>query len=193
MTRTRYRDYLQDHRFWMFDISPSSAFPFLVLGAPFLGFQTLTVPEYTAEVETLKQLNSMFKIPVYSGGEVGSITLTRGVRGWDGSMWNWMHNALSGYETTRRDLLIIHYSNINMADSPGLEFMMDPTGISGFIPSDIWASGSFLPGKVYVLLGAIPTRYKPASDFDATSGQVSISELDIQAWAMAEISAMSPL
>lgn len=190
MARSRYLDYLQDHRFWMFDISPSSAYPFLVLGAPFLGFQTLGAPEYTIEVDNIKQLNSMFKTPLYSGGEVGPITMTRGVRGWDGTMWDWMHRALSGFEQTKRNLLILHYSNINVLSK--VDELNSIIDMNDF-PTEIWSAHAFVPGKAYVVLGAVPTRYRPASDFDASSGGVSISELEIQPSAFVEIPLWNPL
>lgn len=36
-----------------------------------------------------------------------------------------------------------------------------------------------VPGKVFMLFGCLPVRYKPGSDFDATSSEVSVEELDI--------------
>ena len=37
-----------------------------------------------------------------------------------------------------------------------------------------------IPAKAYLLYGCIPSRYKAGSDFDATSGDVSIQELELQ-------------
>lgn len=182
MPRSRIADYMQDHRFWLFDVVPSSAFPFYVLGSPILGFQSISMPEYTAEVDSIKQVNSMFKRPVYSGGEVSPVTLTRGVRGWDSSMWDWMHRAIKGYEVTQRHLLLVHYTNINADADNNVD-----------IPVQAWESASFLPGQAILLWEAIPTRFKPGSDFDATSGAVSVAELEIQPWAMSVISLLDPL
>lgn len=39
---------------------------------------------------------------------------------------------------------------------------------------------SSIPIKAWMLIDAIPTRYKPGSDFDATASEVSIQELEIQ-------------
>jgi len=36
-----------------------------------------------------------------------------------------------------------------------------------------------MPAKAWVLYGCIPARYKPAGDFDATDGAISIQELEI--------------
>jgi hypothetical protein len=39
-----------------------------------------------------------------------------------------------------------------------------------------------------MLINCIPTRYKPGSDFDASSGEVSIAEIDIQPQYFVEFS-----
>ncbi len=36
-----------------------------------------------------------------------------------------------------------------------------------------------IPGKIYILFDCLPTRYKVGSDFDASSGEISLEELDI--------------
>jgi len=185
MSRNRFADFLQDHRFWLVDISPSGAFPFLVLGAPFLGFKSITSPEYTFEVEKIKQLNSMFKTPVYAGGEVSTITLTRGCRGFDNSMWEWTYRAMKGYDVPYRNLLLIQYSNIGAGANGDYA--------EGVIPSTAWEAGMFLPARAWILWHCIPGRYKSASDFDASSGQVSISEMDIEVSGMSEFTLFNPV
>lgn len=47
-----------------------------------------------------------------------------------------------------------------------------------------------IPGKVYMLMEAMPTRYKPASDFDATTSEVSMEELDLEFHRFEEFSLM---
>lgn len=178
MARSRLEDFLQSHRFWLMDVVPSLTWPFLVLGAPFLGFQSITAPEYTADVDEIKQVNSMFKRHAYSGGSVGPITLTRGVRGFDDTMWSWMHRAIKGMEATNRHLLLIHYANV-----------IDPSYIEEF-GNGAWEGKPFLPAKAWLLWDCLPVRYKAASDFDAMSGAVSVAELDIQPWAMTEFTLM---
>jgi len=179
MPRPRIADLMQNHRFWLLDVVPSATFPFLVLGAPFLGFQSITTPEFTAEVDEIKQVNSMYKRHGYSGGSVGPLTLTRGVRGYDDTMWEWMDRAIRGLDMIARHLLLIHFTSIGTTD--------------GDIPIDAWESAAFLPGKAWLLWDCIPTRYKPATDFDAMGGEVSVAELDIQPWAMTEFTLLSPL
>jgi len=174
MPRSLLTDYMQNHRFWLMDTVPSSTYPFFVLGGPLGGFQSITAPEYTAEVEEIKQLNSMFKRSSYVGGGLSPITLTRGVRGHDDDFWNWMHSAISGNDMTNRNLLLLHFTGVATSD--------DPLGI------EAWDGVPFVPGKAWLLYDCIPTRYKAGSDFEGGGGQVSIAELDITPWAIFEMS-----
>ncbi|MDD5510948.1 MAG: phage tail protein [Dehalococcoidales bacterium] len=191
MARNRILDFMQSYRFWLFDLVPSMAPPFYVLGAPFFGFSAISSPEYSAQVDSITQLNSMFKKYSYGGGEMSPITLSRGVRGFDDTMWQWMYRALTGLETTQRHLLLLSYTNINLYNIDpvtGIGKQFDSSGIQN--PFEI---GEFLPGKAWLLWGCIPSAYKSASDFDANSPDVSISELTIQPEAVTELTALDPI
>jgi len=192
MARNRLTDFMQSHRFWLFDVVPSLAPPFYVLGTPFFGFSNITAPEYTAEVSEIKQLNSMFKRYAYDGGSVGPITLTRGIRGYDDTMWDWMYRALIGLEVTQRHLLLLQFTNINMnrlgAGEDAKFIGYDIPGID--TPLEF---GMYLPGRAYLLWSCIPTRYKTAGDFDATSSEVSLQELEIQPEAISVFTLLDPI
>lgn len=188
MARSRIADFMQTHRFWLFDVVPSAAPPFYVLGTPFFGFQSITSPEYTAEVDEIKQVNSMFKRYSYTGGGVGPITLTRGVRGYDDTMWDWMYRAIIGLEVTNRHLLLLHFTSINMAH--------DVKGLDGSLVDGIELpieAGLYLPGRAILLWNAIPTRFKAGSDFDATSGAVSLDELEVQPESISVFTLLDPI
>jgi phage tail-like protein len=163
----------------LLDIVPSSTIPFLVLGTPFLGFSAITTPEVTLEYDEIKEMNSMFKRGGYSGGSVGSITLSRGVKGYDDTMWQWMKRAIQGNDMTNRNLLLVQFTSIGTTE--------DELGVGA------WESAAFLPGKAWILWSCVPTRYKAGTDFDATSGEVSIAELEIQPWSVNEVTLLSPL
>lgn len=45
-----------------------------------------------------------------------------------------------------------------------------------------------VPAKAWTLVGCIPTRYKPASDYDANSAAISVAELDVAVERIEEIS-----
>lgn len=196
MARSRIVDFMQSHRFWLFDVVPSAAPPFYVLGSPFFGFQSITAPEYTAEVEEIKQVNSMFKKYTYTGGSVSPITLIRGIRGFDNTMWDWMYRAITGLEVTNRHLLLLHFTSINLQHDPIVS--VGSTGsapefanIDGIeLPIE---AGMFLPGQAFLLWDCIPTRYKGASDFDANSGEVSLAELEIQPSAITNFTLLDPI
>jgi phage tail-like protein len=182
---------MQNYRFWLFDIVPSSAPPFFVLGSPVLGFQTISAPEYTAEVDEIKQCNSMFKRHAYSGGSVAPITLTRGVRGFDDSFWDWMYRAIRGLEVTQRHLLLLHYTNINFIHGVDtwdekmtfdVDFKNTPLEVAGFIP-----------GKAWILWNCIPSRYRAGSGFDGMSSDVSIQELELSVDSFVEMSLLDPI
>ena len=50
------------------------------------------------------------------------------------------------------------------------------------------ASSYQVPARAFVLRGCVPTRYKTGSDFDASSGNISIQELEIAVESFEEIS-----
>lgn len=50
-----------------------------------------------------------------------------------------------------------------------------------------------IPGKAWILYGCVPSRFKPVSDFDALSSDVSLSELEVAVERWDEISLGSEL
>jgi phage tail-like protein len=190
MTRPRILDFMQNYRFWLFDIVPSAAPPFFVLGTPVLGFQTISAPEYTAEVDEIKQCNSMFKRHAYSGGGVSPITLTRGVRGFDDTFWDWMYRAIRGIDETQRHLLLLHYTNINYVKS--IAAVSSKISLDADFKNTPLEIASFVPGKAWILWNCIPTRYRAGSGFDGSSSDVSIAELEVQPDAFLEMALMDP-
>lgn len=177
-------DLLQSHRFWLVDLVPSSTFPFFVMGAPIMGFQSITMPEVTLEVDEIKQVNSMYKKYLYSGGSVGAITLMRGCRVYDDTFWQWINRAVRGIDMNPRNLLLIQFTNINVAEYAGGNIDL-PVVIQA------WEIAQFLPGRAWLLWDCIPTRYKAGFDLDAASGEVSIMELDLQPHAVTEFALLS--
>jgi hypothetical protein len=45
-----------------------------------------------------------------------------------------------------------------------------------------------IPGKAWMLYGCLPSRYRPGGDFDATSSEISVAELDLEMEFFDEIS-----
>lgn len=200
MARNRILDFMQSHRFWLFDLVPSAAPPFFVLGAPFLGFASISAPEYNADIDTIEEGNSMFKRYAYMGGSTSEITMSRGVKGFDDSMWQWMHRAIKGIDETNRHLLLIQFTSINVGFMDTAMDALTGAWSYGIIPKlDLDTSGlpseiaSFVPGKAWLLWDCIPTKYRSGSGFDGKSGEVSVAELTVQPYAISEFTLLDPL
>jgi phage tail-like protein len=118
-----------------------------------------------------------------------------------------------GGATPRRDLLLIQYFRRTPMNAlvTGVLGGTLTTALAAAAASDLGGSsaqaavlaglavsplGPFelypkVPARAWLLRGCLPTRYKVGSDFDATSGQVSIMELDVQPEQVEEISLAS--
>jgi len=149
-----------------------------VLGGPTMGFSGMTAPEIVLEFEEIKQLNSMWTRRTYSGGAASPITLQRGVSFGDDSFYTWVRDAQRGFNVPNKNLLAVHNSNIGLVGD---------TGQIGGVLSPV---GEILrvPGRVWMLWNCLPSRYKAGGDFDATSGAVSIMELEFTPDAVEEFS-----
>lgn len=179
--KRRIFDKLQDHAFFLGDVSPSARLPFFALGEGVLGFQACTSPEITADVEEIKQVASNYKTYYYTGASVSTITLSRGVSTFDSTLYRWMRRSLTGQDRVQRHLMLMHFSGLAV----GLGEPKNATEASAF---GRVVGMVRLFGKGYILWNAIPTRYKAGSDFDAASGQISIAELEIQPEYVSEFS-----
>lgn len=180
MSRNRSTDLLQAYPFWLFDVDPSLRVPGFVLGGPAYGFSSMTAPEITVEISDINQVNSMWKQHAIDGANVSPITMTRGVRFYDSSMYMWVKRAIEGEDITNRNLLMIQYMGFG-GDGITLSEALSAgnSDVAGYIGPD-GVEIIRIPGKAWFLWGCLPTRYKAGTDFDATSGDVSLAELDIQ-------------
>ena len=175
MARERLTDFLQDYPFYLADVSVSARPPFFVLGSLIgLGFSTCSSPEMTLETEDIIQYHSNYKVPYYTGASVGPINLTRGTSTFDSTMYRWAKRSISGQDRVHRHLMLIHFMSVTY---------------DGATADDVSAVGMLRPmGKAFLLWSCIPTRYKAGTDFDARSGEVSITELEIQPQYFSEVS-----
>jgi T4-like virus tail tube protein gp19 len=76
----------------------------------------------------------------------------------------------------------------NSAVAVGAATAQAAVGASAVGPFSVFAK---LPARAWVLQGCLPTRYKAGSDFDASSGEISISELDLAVEGLEEVSLAS--
>ena len=112
-----------------------------------------------------------------------------------------------GGPSPRRDLLLVHFfRNFPLPLGPvpsdagavaaSIAAGAATAGLVGAFGGQqqaLFATGAFvdgvpkLPARAWLLGGCIPMRYKPGSDFDATSGQISIMELEVAVESLEEI------
>jgi hypothetical protein len=183
VARRRVTDYLQSHNFWLLEISASARAPLFVAGALTNGFQSITMPELSADAQSFSPLNSYYPEHYYTSFSVGAITLSRGVTAFDSTFYRWIRRSVSGEDRVQRNLLLLHFAGLGVGEDGEPIVNASAPGIGAGNLETIRAFG-----KGYILWDCIPTRYKAGSDLDATSGEVSIAELDIQPHYFTEFS-----
>lgn len=87
---------LQSFSFWLMDVAPIDALATPIF-IPTLGFQSITAPEMTAEVKSIKEGNWYFTRKVLTGHvETNTINLKRGVRFFDSDFSRWFEAGMAG-------------------------------------------------------------------------------------------------
>lgn len=162
MARKRVNDLLQNDSFWLVDIVPALAPPFFLFSDG-TGFSGCTAPEIVLEEIEVVEGTSYFVRKVAGKARASSITLSRGVAFWDTDFIQWIEDTIQGGSKPRRTMALFHLHKVSEKVEPGASFMT---------PSDRAV------GRVWILFGCLPTRYKAGSDFDASDASVSIQELD---------------
>lgn len=125
------------------------------------GFTTCTVPEVSTEPVEYKE--GLFTFPrKYPGAPtIGDVSLARGVARRDNTFWSWMQLVVRGGGEYRADVVTIkHYGREAMRGGA-----VDPR--------------TAVPSREYYAKNCFPTRHKIAGDFDATSSEISVMELDL--------------
>lgn len=109
-----------------------------------------------------------------------------------------------GGASPRRNLVLVHFLT-HLPVPAGIEQAARQAGQSildaaGPVVTTLEGAASFLqpfapafetlmlPGRVWLLTGCLPSRYKVGSDFDAASGEVSIQELSLDPEDIEQIS-----
>jgi phage tail-like protein len=182
MARSRYDDFLQGYNFWVFDLTPSPKPPFVVLN-PVIGaglsaglvggFTGVSLPELTATTNTYTPLNEPIGYTYVTGYEVGSVTLRRGASRYDSSFYSWITRAMKGTDRPHRDLMILHLSSAALVQPSGNEKFTPNSAGAGYVE----VIKAF--GKAYILYDCIPTRYSMGGELDASSAEITITELEV--------------
>ena len=121
------------------------------------GFQSVTIPELS--VEPVEYREGTFKwTQKYPGPPtVSDCTLMRGIAKSDTTFYDWVKDSVDGDEY-RCDVTIYHYQRTEMSEAT-----------KSATPDDV---------RRIECKNCIPTRAKPAGDFDSMSGEVSLGEVD---------------
>lgn len=177
MARSRLSDPLQLNKFHLLDVSFSSGGG-LPIFIPLFGFRSVTLPTWTTSYKEVKEGNFEFKrYGAVEKAEFSPITLEQGVTLFNSDFYDWMKAATLG-KRPARNLLLIQFTNISATQMnlgiPGLGF--------GF------PDGLRYPGRAWLLKSCKPISYKPGSDFDATSGEVSLAMIEFVLEEMVEFS-----
>lgn len=229
MPRTRLVDYLQSHLFWAFDASSAGVPVF----NPLFGFSKISAPEISAELETFKDGTYVYNRSVVKGGSVSPVVFERAASMFDADFYDWIMFTLHGNKdfedggtlgkissgisnflggappSPRRSLLIVQFSNINLA-STGDGLAAAGLRVAGAVAASALTAAAFgasggvvaaagvaggagamvgvgpfafamrIPARAWMLQNCLPVRYKTASDFDAHSAAISLQELEVQ-------------
>jgi phage tail-like protein len=127
-------------------------------GGGVAGFQSVTLPELSIEATEYREGTFTWTQKYPGPPTVSDCTLMRGVSKTDTAFFDWVMGSVNGAEY-RSDVTIYHYQRTEMGNS-------GPTPLQG--PDQ----------RAVFCKNCIPTRVKPAADFDSMSGEVSLAEVD---------------
>lgn len=121
------------------------------------GFQSVTLPELTLEATEYREGTFTWTQKYPGPPTVSDCTLMRGVANKDTAFFDWVMGTVNGAEY-RSDVTIYHYQRTEMGDAAMSTVSTDMRRVECH--------------------NCIPTRVKPAADFDSMSGEVSLAEVD---------------
>ena len=159
MARSFVLDPLMTHNFALIEIPTASplaplAFPLktatsAIANGNFVGFQSMTIPEFTMETKEIKAGNWPYVHQVPTGFQHGGpVTLSMAVMPLNVDMYLWWLQVVNGVFSPRRNLILAHTRQ-----------------------------DKALPARMLSCENCIPISWKPASDFDATSTAVSLETI----------------
>lgn len=127
------------------------------------GFQACTSPEYTVEAAEYREGLKTYTEKYPGIPTTNDVTFSRGVARFDTAFYDWVTAAIEGREY-RSDVTYFHAQR---------EGRSHPFNATDDFANDV--------SKRYILRNAFPVRVKIAGDMDASTSDVSLSEVDI-AW-----------
>jgi phage tail-like protein len=154
--RSQSTDFLSSHRFHVTDDGGV-----LTLNQPSAGFSQVSSPEMNVSAVEYQEGIELYRRKFAGEVSFPSITLSKGVTKIDSSFYKWLR-----------------------ATAENLNYRVNLT-IKQFHRDDVagrlnYAGPDVKPSKTYILYNCIPTRVKMATDFDATSAEISIEEIEVE-------------
>ena len=126
------------------------------------GFQSVTLPEMTVEATEYREGTYKYTRKFPGPPTISEVSCMRGVVKADTGFFDWCVAAISGSEY-RATINIVQFAR---------EDLPTPANVNEF--SDLPSIGA----RNYTCYECVPVRVKPAGDLDATSGEVSMAEVD---------------
>lgn len=189
MARSRATDFLSVSKFHLLDVS----FTWPPVLIPIFGFKSITLPQMNIELKEIKQGNYEFPMKVVSKASVDNITLDQGVSLFNSDFYDWIKKSAVG-QVSPRNLILIQFTNVNpklmhvptkggglpkglasTANATSNVLSVASNALAGFGFED----GARLPGRAWTLQACRPIKYRPGSDFNATSSEISIASLTL--------------
>ena len=167
MARIQATDFLLSFRFQvrMVELANGEAPDYLNFERPDdsqAGFQSVTLPEMTIEATEYREGTYKYTRKFPGPPTISEVSCMRGVVRADTSFFDWCVAAISGSEY-RATINIAQFTreDLPQPETP-FEFTELPT----------------IAARNYTCYECVPVRVKPAGDLDATSGEVSMAEVD---------------
>lgn len=159
MARAVETDPLQAFNYYLLDIPVASvipvAFPFKtgqgLAEQQLLSFKSISVPQMDMQMKEIQEGNWPFKHTIPVGAiSTGDVTIQSAVTPLSMDFYLWFYQAVWGTGAPRRNLTVVHTRQDKLN-----------------------------PRRIINLYGCVPKSWKPSSDFDASSSDVSIETLTL--------------
>lgn len=177
MARAQNTDFMQSMRFLVTVVNVGGGAP-TAGGTGFIGagFSSCSTPGMSLESVEYKEGQMVYSRKQPGNPQMDDVSLAKGVARKSGDFYDWTRTVAEGGGEYRIDFDILHLHRIE-----GL-----PRGTTGRVspstsrkPHELLLNPGQKAARIYHVLEAFPTRFKPASDMDATASEISISELDV--------------
>jgi len=154
--RSQSTDFLSSHRFHVTDDGGV-----LTLSSPSAGFSQVSSPEINVSMVEYQEGIELYRRKFAGEVSFSSIVLSKGVTKADSSFYKWIRAAAEN-KNYRINLTIKQFSRD------------DVSGKINYTGTDV------KPSKQWICYNCMPTRVKMGTDFDATSAEISIEEVEIE-------------